>query len=115
MPNLEAKIIRHRRRVQEKTIQDFVEWLNINDMLQNLAYGEKIVKYTNGFHVAIESVKRTKSITHIIRQYYRDFLKGRSEETGEDKDDAVLLENEDDELDDSDIEENQRDDENQCE
>ena len=47
-------------------------------MLQNLAYGEKIVKYQNGFHIAVESVKRTQSVLNITRKYYREFLKGRS-------------------------------------
>ena len=80
MPNLETKLVQRRRRVEEKSIQDFVEWLNMNGMLQSLAYGEKIIKYTNGFHVAIESVKRTQSVVHIIRRYYRDFLSGRAED-----------------------------------
>ena len=71
----EEKQIRHRRHIEEKTIQDFVEWLNAADLLQNLAYGEKIVR-VNGFHVAIESVKRTTSIQNIIRKYYWQFLDG---------------------------------------
>ena len=69
----EEKQIRHRRHIEETTIQDFVEWLNAADLLQNLAYGEKIVRI-NGFHVAIESVKRTTSIQNIIRKYYWRFL-----------------------------------------
>ena len=74
MPNLEKKVTKHRRRIEEKTIQDFVEWLNANDFLQNLAFGEKIIKYSDGFHIAIESIKRTKSLASIIKTYYRDFL-----------------------------------------
>ena len=73
MPDMTNKVTKHRR-VQEKLIIDFVEWLNVNDFLQNLAFGEKIIKYTDGFHVAIESIKRTKSVTYIIKEYYRNFM-----------------------------------------
>jgi len=76
----------HRRRVSEKSIEEFVEWLNAADLLQNLAFGEKIVKFSNGFHVAIESVKRTESIQNIIRYYYRQFI-GKRE--GTDSDESV--------------------------
>ena len=41
MPCLEAKVIYHRRRIEEKAFQDFVKWLNTSDILQNLACGEK--------------------------------------------------------------------------
>ena len=70
----EAKTkINHRRCIEEKTIQEFVEWLNANDFLQNFAFLEKVATMCNGFRVAIESVKRTESITNIIRNYYQDF------------------------------------------
>ena len=46
-------------------------------LLQNLAFGEKIIKMKNGFHLAVESVKITETIVNIIRSYYRDFLKGQ--------------------------------------
>ena len=81
----EEKQIRHRRHAEEKTIQDFVEWLNAADLLQNLAYGEKIVRI-NGFHVAIESVKRTTSIQNIIRKYYWQFLDGSEKDGAKNKD-----------------------------
>ena len=85
--NQEEKVLKHRRRVEERSIQDFVEWLNMNEFLQSLAYGEKIIKYKNGFHLAIESVKRTKSVVQIVQSYYRDFLCGRAEdEDGNDSD-----------------------------
>ena len=77
--------VNRRRRVEEKSIQEFVEWLNANDYLQTLAYGEKVVTISNGCHVAIEPVKRTESITNIMRNYYRDFLKDQIEGEEESK------------------------------
>lgn len=90
--------IAHQRRIKEKTIEEFVEWLNAVGLLQNLAFGEKIVKVSNGFHVAIESVKRTQSIQNIIRYYYRQFMGKRqicdddddNSESGNEFDDDVL-------------------------
>ena len=38
---------------------------------------------SNGYHVAIESVKRTQSITQIIRDYYCNFLKELVEDQAE--------------------------------
>ena len=76
IPNFEPIAIKHRRRIEEKTVQDFVEWLNAGDYLQNLAFGEKTVKISNGFHVAIEYIKRKNSIIKITRDYYRNFLDG---------------------------------------
>ena len=84
IPNPESKIVHHRRRIDESTIQDFVEWLNAGDFLQNLAFGEKTVKISNGFHVAIESIKRTRSVTDIIRKYYSDFMDGSEDTDGDD-------------------------------
>lgn len=95
--------INHRRCIEEKTIQDFIEWLNANDFLQNLAFGEKVVTMSNGYHVAIESVKRTQSITKIIRDYYRHFLKELVEDQAEidsdseEVDDDLSTNNEDNE------------------
>lgn len=80
MPSIEICVINHRRKIEEKSIQEFVEWLNIKGFLQNLAFGEKIIKIKNGFHIAIESVKRTQSMKHIIHSYYQDFLNERTEE-----------------------------------
>ena len=73
-------MIHRRQRIQEKSIQDFVEWLNAVGLLQNLAFGEKVVQFNNGFHVAIESVKRTQSVQNIVRYYYRRFLVKGSDE-----------------------------------
>ena len=73
-------MIHRRQRVQEKSIQDFVEWLNAVGLLQNIAFGEKVVQFNNGFHVAIESVKRTQSVQNIVRYYYRRFLVKGSDE-----------------------------------
>ena len=44
------------------------------------------MKYNNGFHVTIESVKQTQSVTQIFKKYYRDFLKGQSIEGLEEED-----------------------------
>lgn len=94
LPSGEDKLkINHRRHIEEQTIQEFVEWLNSNDYLQNLAYGEKVVTMSNGYHIAIESVKRTDSITNIIRNYYRDFLVARLDGEEENRDNSNEGEN----------------------
>ena len=85
LPNTDPHQVNHRRRLEERTMQDFIEWLNAKDYLQNLAFGEKPVRIKNGLYVAIESVKRTQSISAILREYYNDF----GEEIGEDIDEGV--------------------------
>lgn len=58
-----------RRRSSEKSIADFIEWLYAGDYIQGLSYGQKIVQYSSGVHLAIESVKRTCCIHQIVREY----------------------------------------------
>ena len=43
-------------------MDDFIEWLYAADLLQSLSYGHKVLKYSNGVHVAIESVKRKQKV-----------------------------------------------------
>ena len=86
LPNTDPHKVDHRRRLEERTIQDFIEWLNSKDYLQNLAFGEKPVRIKNGLYVAIESVKRTQSISNIVREYYNDF----GEEIGEEVDEGIV-------------------------
>ena len=46
-----------RNRLGTGVMDDFIEWLYAADLLQSLSYGHKVLKYSNGVHVAIESVK----------------------------------------------------------
>ncbi len=41
----------------------FLEWLRGEDLLQSLSYGYKTISYSNGVHVAIESVKQKQKIS----------------------------------------------------
>jgi len=66
--------IAHRQRIEENTLVDFIEWLKADGHLQNLSFGQKIVRYFNGRYVPIESVKRTNACLQIIRGYYQSFL-----------------------------------------
>ena len=63
-----------RKRVRDDTITDFVEWLYASDLLESLSFGQKVVKFSNGFHFAIESIKRTDSFAAIIRRYARKWM-----------------------------------------
>jgi hypothetical protein len=67
-----------RKRVKEAVVSEFIEWLNASDMLQNLSYGHKIVKYCNGYHVPIEAVKRNKSTSAIVREYIEFWNEART-------------------------------------
>ena len=75
-----------RIRVADTTLINFIEWLKAAGHLQNLSFGQKIVKYSNGRFVAIESVKRTDSIQNIVNDYYTKFLSASEEDSAyEDK------------------------------
>ena len=75
-----------RIRVADTTLINFIEWLKADGHLQNLSFGQKIVKYSNGRFVAIESVKRTDSIKNIVNDYYTKFLSASEEDSAyEDK------------------------------
>ncbi len=74
-----------RIRVADTTLVSFIEWLKADGHLQNLSFGQKVVTYSNGRFVAIESVKRTDSIKNIVNDYYTKFLSA-SEEESEDED-----------------------------
>ena len=50
-------------------MDDFIEWLYAADLLQSLSYGHKVLKYSNGVHVAIESVKRKQKVREIVKLY----------------------------------------------
>ena len=56
-----------------------MEWLRAADLIQNLSYRQKVVQFSNGQHVAIESVKRTDLIRNIVKKYY-EFMESRGEE-----------------------------------
>jgi len=73
-PMEKTLFIAHRQRVKEKTLIDFIEWLKADGYLQNLSFGQKVVRYFNHLYVPIESVKRTNAISKIIESYYRTFL-----------------------------------------
>ena len=51
-----------RNRLGTGVMDDFIEWLYAADLLQSLSYGHKVLKYSNGVHVAIESVKRNQKV-----------------------------------------------------
>ena len=69
-----AFLTAHRKRVKDKTIIEFIEWLKADDFLQSMSFGQKVVRYFNHRFVAIESVKRTESILRITQSYYRRFI-----------------------------------------
>ena len=47
-----------RRQLEDDTVDEFMEWLFAADLLQSLSFGHKVISYSNGYHVSIESVKR---------------------------------------------------------
>ena len=79
-----------RIRIADATLVNFIEWLKADDHLQNLSFGQKVVKYSNGRFVAIESVKRTDSIKNIVKSYYTKFLSA-SDEGSTDREDKGEL------------------------
>ena len=68
-----AKRIR-RKRVRDEVISEFVEWLYASDLLESLSFGQKVVKFSNGFHFAIESIKRKESYAATIRKYAEKWM-----------------------------------------
>ena len=58
-----------RKKLNEETIADFLQWLHANDYIQNVAFGHKVVSYCNGVHTAIEAVKLTSNQRQIVRDY----------------------------------------------
>ncbi len=58
-----------RKKVRDEVVSEFIEWLYASDLLESLSFGQKVVKISNGFHFAIESMKRTDSFAAIIRKY----------------------------------------------
>ena len=81
LPEQIARI--RRKRVRDEVITDFVEWLYASDLLESLSFGQKVVKFSNGFHFAIESIKRTDSYAAIIRRYARKWMAENSADDGE--------------------------------
>jgi hypothetical protein len=69
-----AFLMAHRQRVKDKTLIDFIEWLKAAGYLQNMSFGQKVVRYFNNRFVAIESVKRTDTVLRIVQDYYAQFL-----------------------------------------
>lgn len=63
-----------RKRFEDAVIQEFLEWLHSHDFLQNLSFGQKVVRLKNGVHTAIEAVKLTSSQTKIIQDYSKTFV-----------------------------------------
>ena len=62
-----------RKKLNEETISDFLQWMYANDFIQNVAFGHKVVSYCNGVHTAIEAVKLTSSQSQIIRIYAKEW------------------------------------------
>ena len=67
----------YRKRISDDQLIEFMEWLSASDLIQNLAFGQKVVKYSNGLHIAIESVKHTDLVSNIVRRYYSNFVASR--------------------------------------
>ena len=66
------EVVKHRRsKVADSTIDDFLQWAEESDILQNLAFGHKIFAYSNGTHVALPSVKMNSNVTVITKQYFQ--------------------------------------------
>lgn len=69
-----------RRQLENDTVDEFMEWLFAADLLQSLSFGHKVISYSNGYHVSIESVKRKQRIRQIVREYVSTWRKEFSEE-----------------------------------
>ena len=70
----------YRERTKKEQLVQFMEWLRAADLLQNLSFGQKVVTYSNGLNVAIESIKRNDHVRNIVRRYYTTFLASRERE-----------------------------------
>ena len=69
------RIIQKRRKIiRDEVITDFVEWLYASDLLESLSFGQKVVRFSNGFHFTIKSIKRTDSFANIIRMYAQRWM-----------------------------------------
>ena len=62
-----------RKRLNDEVVASFVHWLNSKDYLQELSFGHKVVKYCNGTYSTLESVKLTKSIAAIIKDFAKEW------------------------------------------
>ena len=69
-----------RRQLENDTVDEFMEWLFAADLLQSLSFGHKVISYSNGYHVSIESVKRKQRIRQIVREYVSTWRKELSED-----------------------------------
>jgi hypothetical protein len=70
------EVINHRRRncLPEHLITHFIEWCQRNNIFQNVAYGQKVLKFSNGIHIAAESIKSRVSCSNIRSQYVKEWM-----------------------------------------
>ena len=83
-----------RKRFEDAVVEELLEWLNSHDFLQNLSFGQKVVRLENGVHTAIEAVKLTSSQKNIIQAYTNTFVENISSSS----DEAASQDEDDDEI-----------------
>ena len=69
----------YRKRASDQTLGDFLQWLYASDLLQHLAFGQKVIKQSSGKFICIEAVDRTKTTNAIVKEYFRTFLQDQGE------------------------------------
>ena len=62
-----------RKKLNEDIVADFLSWMHANDYIQNVAFGHKIVSYSNGVHTTIEAVKLTTNQRQIVRDFAKEW------------------------------------------
>lgn len=63
------------KKCNEAVIDNFLSWCHCAGMIQNVAFGQKICRYSNGKYTVIPSVKITMTGGSLIKQYYGQYLK----------------------------------------
>lgn len=71
--SLPEKIRFKRNRLDEAVVTHFIEWCNKADIFQNMAFGQKMVHYSNGVHIAIESIKTRLCKAKIQEAYAKEW------------------------------------------
>ena len=82
----------YRQRVSDSHLVEFMEWLKPAGLIQSLSFGQKLVRYSNGLYIPIESVKRTDSVRNVVRKYYHHFLEDRDFDCDENEQEEIDLE-----------------------
>ena len=64
-----------RKCFEDNVVKEFIEWLHSNNFLQSLSFGQKVVKFYNGVHTAVEAVKMTSNQSRVIEKYAESYMK----------------------------------------